>query len=327
MPPSRVRDERRWGIVLAAGQVTRLGSVTTTLHGQPMPRQFAAVLGERSLLQATVQRLGELVPARRTVAVVDAGQARLAEDQLSRHVDVRLVRQPRDRGTAASLLLPLAEVLAREAGARVLVLPADHLVTDEERFQQACEHAFRAAERAPSGVALIGAPATLPAADLGWIVPGEPLARDVADGYLVERFVERPDPAQAEALRERGALWNTLMLAGRGEALWALVARRLPAVGARLSCYRFAIDRPEAAGLLDDAYAHLPSTDLGADVLEQARGLAVVPLGEAGWTDCATPQQILRALGAQKLRQRSTPPGGLRDYFLAAVRSRRQGLR
>jgi mannose-1-phosphate guanylyltransferase len=291
------RTERRlWNIVLAAGRGTRLASITTMIHGHPVPKQFATLLGDRSLLQATLDRIARLAPASRTVVVVDAAHARLAEQQLASYPGVRLVLQPCDRGTAAGLLLPLAEVLARDDRAQALVLPADHVIADEAAFQRACQRALTAAAQVRSGVALVGASATMAATDLGWIAPGQSCGRAAGRGFRVERFVEKPDLTEAQALLADGAMWNTLILAGRGQALWQMVAGKLPRVAAPLCQYRLAIDHPDARPLLDDAYDDMPPADLSRDVLEHVRGLAVVQMSGSGWTDCGTPRRLLEVL-------------------------------
>ncbi len=296
-------NDHQWVIVLAAGEGTRLASITTMLHGHPVPKQFATLLGDRSLLQNTLERSANLAPAVRTVVVVAADRVPLAEAQMGRYPGVQIVSQPLDRGTVPGLLLPLAHVLARDPQARVLVLPSDHVVSDQPRFHEACRRALRAADEAPCGVALIGATATMPATDLGWISLGDP-ERPGPAGSPVRRFLEKPDQEIAQALFESGALWNTLILAATGNALWALAARKLPAIGAELACYRVAIGRPEAPRLLEDLYARIPSADLSRDVLEKATGLAAVALTGAGWTDCGTPQRVLDLLGSDEVRRR-----------------------
>jgi mannose-1-phosphate guanylyltransferase len=67
-----------WAIILAGGEGRRLAPLTESLHGVALPKQFATVIGEGSLLQQTVARISPLVPPRRMVAVVPAAYAELA---------------------------------------------------------------------------------------------------------------------------------------------------------------------------------------------------------------------------------------------------------
>ena len=80
-----------WAIVLAGGDGTRLTSLTEQLYGEPLPKQFAVLAGDRSLLQATIDRLSSTVPASRTAVVVPAAFETLAREQLAEYHGIRLM--------------------------------------------------------------------------------------------------------------------------------------------------------------------------------------------------------------------------------------------
>jgi mannose-1-phosphate guanylyltransferase len=131
----------------------------------------------------------------------------------------------------------------------------------------------------------------------------------------VERFVEKPSTADAAALAERGALWNSFVFAARGETLLTLYVRRQPAllddmVGVVLS-RRPAADRAEA---LRDLYARLESRDFSRDVLEgNESALVVLRAPACGWTDLGTPERLERCLsktGARGAVRTKGRPGG-----------------
>jgi mannose-1-phosphate guanylyltransferase len=285
-----------WAIVLAAGEGTRLAELTRLLHGRDVPKQFARLWGAQTFLQRTLVRISGLVPASRTVVVVGEHHVALATDQLTPFPGVQIVRQPMNRGTGPGVLLPLAHVLARDPQARVLVFPSDHEVRRVDPFLDAARRAVLAAEEAHCGVALLGSVAEAPASDLGWILAGPACGPAAARAHLVDRFVEKPDEAQALALLRNGALWNTLVLAARAGALWDLAQRHVPAMVERLAPYLQSIGQPDSPRLLREIYDHLPAADLSRDILEPARGLAVVPMLDAGWSDCGTPERLVRAL-------------------------------
>ena len=304
-----------WAIVLAAGEGTRLATVTRKLYGHDVPKQFAALDGDETLLQRTMDRVGRLVPPRRTVVVVAKHQQTLAEDQLERYPGVQVVCQPRNVGTGPGLLLPLSVVAAQEPDGQVLVTPADHHVSRPEALVVAIEQALVASGRTPSGIALVGAVAEGPASDLGWIVPSRAGAGTGPSGVaLIESFVEKPAPAIAEELYRRGALWNTLILVGAVRALWSRLAHHLPRQTALFDGYLEALRRQRiqpdgeaASGAGDRAPEHLleqleqlylamPSADLSRHVLQLADGLGVVRLEGSGWCDCGTPERLLACL-------------------------------
>src|SRR5262245_11536221 len=98
---------RLWAVVLAAGQGTRLSPLTRALYGHDLPKQYAVLTGDRSMLQKTIDRLAPLVPATRTVVVVAREHANVARAQLAAHPGVDVIVQPRDLDTGPGVLLPL----------------------------------------------------------------------------------------------------------------------------------------------------------------------------------------------------------------------------
>ena len=119
-----------WAVVLAAGEGRRLASLTGALYGQQLPKQFAVLDGEQSLLQATMERIAPLVPARRTAVVVAAEHEVLCRRQLRPRAGAAVLAQPRNLDTGPGILLPLAWLRARDPRATVAIFPSDHFVAD-----------------------------------------------------------------------------------------------------------------------------------------------------------------------------------------------------
>src|SRR4051794_40169709 len=139
---SRRREaENLWGIVLAGGQGQRLTSVTRAVYGRDVPKQFAALGSDRSFLQQTIDRIAALVPCERTVVVGCRSDEALARRQLAEYRQAQLILQPSRRGTAAGLLLPLAQVLAQDPEATIAVFPSDHAFRREDVFVEAVARA------------------------------------------------------------------------------------------------------------------------------------------------------------------------------------------
>jgi mannose-1-phosphate guanylyltransferase len=282
-------------IILAAGEGRRLAQLTRRLHGDDRPKQFAVIKGERSLLQETLRRMATVSRPDQMTVIVAAEQAAMAREQLVAHEGLDLVLQPRNRGTGPGVLLPLARVLARAPGASVVITPSDHHFQRPERFLGRLSYARAAAETSPAGVCLLAVDAELASSDLGWVVPGAALpARPGAN--VIDAFIEKPDAATARRLLGRGALWNTFVMVGRAESLWALAARQLPSQLRLFEGYRAALgtDREEAS--LQRIYDLLDPADFSADVLAPARGLAVVSVGGCGWSDWGTAERIFASL-------------------------------
>jgi len=299
MSTTLIKQKRRgkqFAIVLAAGAGTRLAALTRAVHTREVPKQFATLCGDRSFLQKTLDRIAPIVPSERTVVVVAEDQAELAAGQIGAYPGIEIVNQPRNRGTGAGVMLPLAHVLARDPDAGVVVFPSDHYFEREVAFQDAVSRAILAARRAPKGVVLVGAAAEAPATDLGWIVCGAPAGPKAARARRIASFKEKPDSDTARGLLRDGALWNTLVIAARGRALWSLAEEHVPAICPSLFTYRSLIGDQRAEDHLREAYSQLPTTDLSRDILQRAQGLLAIPMMDAGWSDCGTPDRLFQAL-------------------------------
>src|SRR4051794_18629117 len=201
-----------WAIVLAAGEGSRMAPLTRALYGHALPKQFAALDGDRTLLQRTMDRIAPVTPPERTVVVVAEAFEALAREQLADYPGVEVVTQPRNVGTGPGILLPLSHVLARDPDANVAVFPSDHHIRRAEPFVEAVERALHVGEISESGVALLGAAAERPAVDLGWIVRGPRLGGQLDRAWRVHRFIEKPPESLAMLLLGAGSLWNTMVL-------------------------------------------------------------------------------------------------------------------
>lgn len=296
-------DDRLWAVVLAAGEGSRLAALTRALYGEERPKQFAALGGSRTFLQQTMDRIAPLVPPERTVVVVGDRHEAVARDQLAGYPGVEIVVQPGNRGTGPGVLLPLCHVLARAPEADVVVFPSDHYVDRPANLVEAVRRGLRTAEAVPAGVVLVGASAERPATDLGWIVPGTATGTPEARGWRVQGFVEKPPADAARALLARGALWNTMITVGRAAALWRLLRRRMPRQTRALDPYLALVGRPGASGVLREIYREIAPADLSRDVLEQAPGLGVVVMEDAGWSDCGTPERLFASLAPSRRRE------------------------
>jgi mannose-1-phosphate guanylyltransferase len=289
-----------WAVVLAAGDGTRLRPLTRLLYGEDLPKQFAAIEGERSLIQVTLDRLASHFAPERTVVVVGKPYEAIARRQLRDYEGVDVVVQPRNLGTGPGLLLPLARIRTRDRSARVAVFPADHYVSRPKQLLDGVGSALDAAAR--PGLTLIGVQADRAETEYGWIVPGHRASKNAAAIQVVHRFVEKPDRAIAEKLLRQGALWNTFISIGRVREFWAAAHRHLPRVARLLDLYAERVGQTDEGSLLERLYAKMEPANFSRSVLEKTRGLGVLRVRDSGWSDWGTPSRVFESL-------RGTPSG------------------
>jgi mannose-1-phosphate guanylyltransferase len=218
------RLQHTWAVVLAAGDGTRLSTLTTDSDGNPVPKQFCSLNGGGSLLHEALQRATRIVPRDRVCAIVADQHRPYWRLDLWALPAGNVIVQPSNRGTAHGVLLAVLSILERDPLARILFLPADHYVADETALAGSLRETAALLNRDTQGLVLVGIEPDEPDPELGYIVPGQML-RD--GSYAVEHFVEKPQPKLANELLSSGALWNSFIFAANGASLLGLLRRRI----------------------------------------------------------------------------------------------------
>jgi mannose-1-phosphate guanylyltransferase len=307
-----------WAVVLAGGEGRRMRRFVGQFLGSDRPKQFCRIVGRRSMLRHTWDRAARVVEPDRIITVITAGQEGYLDEEAGCGVPGTVLVQPENKETGPGLLLPLLWIARRAAAATVAVFPADHFVWEETRFAGHVQAALAAAQELPHRLVLLGVEADGPEVGYGWIAPGEPLAAGPAtELYTVRRFWEKPDAQTAARLFASGHLWNTLVLAGRVNAILGLAAACIPQVLEALRAVEHMLDGVPAAGVLAAAYRRISPTNLSRAILARSpESLMVVAARGVVWSDWGDPDRIVRTL-----RRFDRRPAWLLAYARAQVQA------
>lgn len=312
-----------WALILAAGEGTRLSSLTTTAGGLSVPKQFCSLRGGASLLGEAVARAEAVTTRRRTLTVVAGRHRRWWEGPLWSLPPENVVVQPENRGTAAGLLLPLLHILQRDPAATVLVLPSDHFVLDEAALARALRRASDLASSDSDHIYMLGLHPEEPDPEFGYIMPAAGATGAVA---MVQRFIEKPPADVARDLIDAGALLNMFIISASARALVDLYVARHPGLLSQMKDVviqdqQFTQEAPAARRL----YPSLPILDFSRDVLEgQETRLRMLSVPACGWSDLGTPRRVAEALTRVGRRQRSGCGIGGEAYLSLAEQHLRQ---
>jgi mannose-1-phosphate guanylyltransferase len=289
-----------WAVVLAGGEGVRLRSVTRAVVGDDRPKQYVPLIGGDSLLHQTLTRAAGLSPRERTVVVSQQHHAGWLTAELNAPRGLTLLLQPENRDTAAGVLLPVYWIAARDPEATVVVYPSDHFVLEGAAFLAHVAEVVAFVDRQRDGIILLGARATEPDTEYGWIEPGDAVGA-TASGPIcrVARFREKPTRQAAAMCLARAWLWNTFVMVAKARTLVSAADVLLPGLHRRLTAVTPFLGTPREAGALEQAYASLPRHNFSETVLQAGLPfLSVSALPPLTWSDLGTPQRLLKLLRA-----------------------------
>lgn len=265
-------------IVLCGGSGTRLWP----LSRKTLPKQFAPLIDNKSLLLLTIERLRLLNPE---VTCVAAEEHRFLVQECIDSADVRgkQLLEPVARNTAAAMA---AAALLGDPEQLLLFAPADHHIPDAELFVATIQKGIPAAMA--GYLVTFGVEPSFPSTAYGYIRQGEKLDGLLSEeaGHAVAAFVEKPDAARAEQLLLSGGhLWNAGILLVQAKVLIAALEEHAPDI---LQSCRLATASVESDGdflRMDSAtFGRCRSQSIDYAVLEKCSRVAVIPF-QGRWSD------------------------------------------
>lgn len=276
-----------WGIALSGstsnGRLPRRARRPIRPHGtarRPLPAP----------LRHTIECASRVIPEERLIAVIARDHSAYYDSELRGLGDVERVVQPRYRGSAAEIFLPVLKIQRRDPHATVVVLPADGLVGYEPRLMSYVAKAVQVVIRRPDLPVVIGAPPGSPDPDWPWIEPGEPVEGLEALGvHAVRRFYPAPSRGQALMLYESDGLLSTGVIVARARTLLDLGQRCLPDVLETLEPLEAHFGAPEEPLLCEAVYEGMPIANISHGLFTTAEPFAVLPIADVVWRDLSPP--------------------------------------
>jgi mannose-1-phosphate guanylyltransferase len=290
-----------WTVALAGGEGVRLVEYVERRFGRRIPKQYCCLLGNRSMLEHTLERLNKITPASRTLTVIGTSHGDFAMPQLVGKSD-HVFRQPSARDTGLALYVALAMIKRWTPNAIVTITPTDHYVAPSAKYVEQVRAARGVAARMRDRVVILGVRPTEPDPELGYLSLGATVAHlpTVSD---VLGFVEKPDVVRAQQLREGGALWNTMVTFGTVDALWELGRAAEPQLLDILDSLVPLIGSADEEDAIEYIYrAYLP-VSFSRDMLERApERLCAMALEGVEWSDWGKPERIETVLALRRSR-------------------------
>jgi mannose-1-phosphate guanylyltransferase len=271
-------------LILAGGSGTRFWP----LSRKTRPKQLLTLEGERSLLQATVDRLAPLVPPSAVWICTTAELRQQVGEQLPEVPEGQILCEPTGRNTAPAIGWALGLLPPEKRREVVAVLPADHRFEDAADFRAKLETAAELVE-AEDRVVTVGIRPRWAEQGYGYLEKGGDLGNGA---FTVARFREKPDAETAKAYLESGRhFWNAGIFLFRGDTLLAHLERHRPELARGLG--EIAERRDQTANL----YPQLESISIDYAVMEHLGPTEIAGVELAsGWNDLGSWEALAEVL-------------------------------
>jgi hypothetical protein len=187
-----------WTLALAGGEGVRLQDYVQRRFGRRIPKQYCCLLGNRSMLEHTLDRMNRLTPPSRTLTVIGTNHGEIAAPQLLGRSD-HVFRQPASRDTGLALYVAIAVIKRWTPNAIVTITPTDHYVAPAAKYVEQLRAARGVAARMRDRVVILGATPNEPDPELGYLSLGEELT-EIPNVRNVLGFVEKPSVPLATEL-------------------------------------------------------------------------------------------------------------------------------
>ncbi|MCE9547670.1 MAG: mannose-1-phosphate guanylyltransferase [Planctomycetia bacterium] len=270
-------------VIMAGGAGTRFWPASRA----DRPKQLLRLSGERTMLQATVDRLAGLVPADRTSVLTNERLLGAVRDQLPNLPASAILGEPARRDTAPCIGLAALLVRRDDPDATMLVMPADHLIEPTEKFQAAVGQAVGLIDAAPRRIVTFGIQPTYPAEIFGYIERGTPLGASAlervspktetaAPAYSVKQFREKPKADVArEYLASGNFYWNSGIFLWRAATIVDELTARQPKMMQHLE--KIAAARPaDFQDVFRREFEPIQGVSIDYAVMEHATDVAVI---------------------------------------------------
>jgi mannose-1-phosphate guanylyltransferase len=268
-----------YGLILAGGRGTRFWPRSRKRHA----KQVLNVSGDRTLIQATVDRLTPVIPPERIWILTND----FVRDEIVRQLPgvppSQIIAEPAQRNTAPAVALAAHILHSIDPGAVFGVFPSDHVIGLPKRYLQFLRAGFKAAEKGKIGV--LGIQPRWPETGYGYIEFPNGTAAGSLDAIEVSSFHEKPELKTAKKFFRAGRyFWNAGMFFWKAETILAAMRLHQPKTATLISSLP-AYSHNDFAARLAEVFPLCENVSVDFGVIEHARNVVGLACDEFGWND------------------------------------------
>lgn len=283
---------RVFAVIMAGG----VGARFWPQSREVMPKQFLGVFGNRTLYQRTFDRISSLVAPENIFVVTNAAQRQLAVSQLPQLPEKNIIAEPFGRNTAPCISAAASAISSITEDAVMVVLPADHLISEEENFISQLKDAIRLADK-QRALVTIGIRPTHPETGFGYIhFDNTDRDKEISEhgGYKVISFKEKPDHETAIKFLSSGDyLWNSGMFVWRVDVILDELRKNLTYFSDFWTQLKTAYQKSGFEKILEEYYLRAESISVDYAVMEKSSKVLTIPSNFL-WSDVGSWDEVYR---------------------------------
>jgi mannose-1-phosphate guanylyltransferase len=268
-----------YGLILAGGRGTRFWPLSRRKHS----KQVLRFLGERTLIQQTVDRLSPVIPPKNQWILTNDHLRDEIVRQLPEVPKSQILAEPAQRNTAPAIGLAAHILQSIDPGSVMGVFPSDHVIAKPARYLQFVRPALKAA--AAGKIVVLGIQARWPETGYGYIEFPKNTAAGSRETVKVNSFREKPDAKTARRYVKAGNFyWNAGMFFWKSSVLLDALREYLPKTATLLASLP-AFSNRQFAAKLKESFPHCENISIDYAVLEKSPNVVGFATDDFGWND------------------------------------------
>ena len=268
-------------LIMAGGKGTRFWPLST----EEKPKQFLNLIGEETMIQMTVNRIKPIIPIERVFVCTGEMYVDLVKEQLPELPEQNIIVEPEGRNTAPCIALSAFVIKKYYKDANMIVLPSDHLISDEDEFRNVIKNADEFVKENKEAIITLGMEPTRPETGYGYIRYGKD-EKEINNHKVikVDAFVEKPNKEKAEAyIKEGNYLWNGGMFLWSADNILNQIEKYSNDTYKALKDIE-TVANEEIQELINNNYHKTEAISIDYAVMEKSDSIYVVP-SRFGWDD------------------------------------------
>jgi len=270
-----------YAILMAGGVGTRFWPRSRRKY----PKQVLNIVNQETMIQATYKRVKGIVGESNIFIVTNYDQKDIIKENLPELKDNNYILEPFGRNTAPCIGLAAIHAMVRDPNSVMLVLPADHIIQDDKKFQEVSQLAIKFASE-NDALLTLGITPTFASTGYGYIQRGKEVAQVKGNQiFKVKTFAEKPNGDTARRFLESGDFfWNSGMFIWKTATILEELSEKLPEIYDGIMELKQYIDSPKYTEKADEIYRRIRGISIDYGVMQTSDRVYVIPTN-IGWND------------------------------------------